>query len=228
MVLSSILSSIHHHHFININIAHYIIENNLSNSYNLYGNILLFNIIYLILSIQKKNGELYLFNFPFINNTQLQILTILSKYYKNIKIYKYNTYNHRYICCIHATEFIGISKDELENIYHQYFSFYQENIHSHIDNIFSGKRVDNLYLDNILSNPIDKKIKNDLTLFNKKFHTFVLNDLKTKIDIHEFINHKSTTNKQKEYILDKLFKKQIEIFNDFYQNIYIKKIKNKI
>jgi hypothetical protein len=210
---------------ININITPYINRNKLLKSYYLYGNILLFNILYLILSTQKKNGELYLFTFPFTNKCLLQILHILSKYYKNIKIYSSDKYSNRYMITIHATYFLGISKDELENIYQQYSSFYQQNIHPFIDTIFSGKKINNLYLDNIISNSVNKKIENDLIVFNQKYHTFILNNIKIKIDIYEFLHDKNVNKKQKEFIYKKLLKKQIEIFNNYYNHIYLSEIK---
>ncbi len=221
--------------FININnnkkfyityiiLTRYIIENLSIKIYYYYSNILLLNLLYFILNIQKENGELYFILPPLVNNTLIQFLQILSNFYSNVHIEPYFNYSNYYSIVIRAIGFKGISKEELNNFYNIYYPFYEKNIHPYVHDMFLGKKIEGLYLDNIISNKIDKKLVKVVSDFNKKYHKEFLQNLKMKIDIFDFLNNPHTTKVQKDYIYDKLFKAQYKRFVEESRKMYSKKI----
>ncbi len=208
---------------IKIFLNRYIIFNSNIDFYKYYSNILLLNILYLILNIQNKNGELFFMLPPLTNNVQLQILQILSNYYKTITLDTYFNYSNYYSIEIHASDFKGITKQELDDFYNNYYSFYEKNIEPHIEEMFSGKKIEGLYLDNIISNKLDKKLIKVVSDFNKQYYKEFLNNLKMKIDLYDFLHNKTTTKQQKDYIYDKLFQTQYKRFVEESRKLYGKK-----
>ncbi len=216
------------YNLIQINILRYLKSTNLHNIYNKYSNYLLINLLYLILSVQQKNGELYLIVPPFSNNVQIQIIEILSNYFKNINIKSYFNYSNYYAFVIECKEFEGISTQELDNFYNNYNYFFEKNIESHIEKILSEKKIEGLYLYNIISNKIDSKLIKVITDFNKKYYKQFLENLKMKIDLYEFLNNKTTLNEQKDYIYDIIFKTQYKRFVEESRKLYGKNKKIKL
>ncbi len=206
---------------IHINLLRYLNKNKLHNSYKYYSNYLLLNLLYLILNLQNKNGEFYLIMPPITNFVELQILYIIQFYYKNVYIKTYFNYTNYYSIVIHASKYKHISTKELEDFYINYNSFYQNYIKSHDQEILLGNRINGLYLDNIISNNINKNLIQIIKNFNKNYYKDFLENLRMKIDIYDFLNNSSTTKAQKDYIYDKLFqyqyKKYLENFNKIFK-----------
>ncbi len=211
---------------IQIFLNRYIIFNTKIIFYKYYQNILLLNLLFLILSIQKNNGNLIFFLPPLTNKVQIQFLQIISNYYNNVSLDTYFNYSNYYSIVINASGFKGISKEELNNFYNSYYPFYEQNIYPHINDMFLGKKIEGLYLDNIISNKIDKKLIKVVRDFNKKYYKEFLENLKIKIDIYDFLNNSSTPKAQKDYIYDKLFQTQYKRFIEESRKMYGKKIKD--
>ncbi len=207
---------------ISLNLTRYISKNNLITTFEKYGTILVINILYLILNIQNKKGDLKLI-LPFLkNNVDLEFLQILKNYYHNLNIETYFNYSNYLSIIINANDFKGISNLELNNFYNNYDIFYKENLNSNINNIFLGKKIiQNINIENIISNKINKNIKKIVCNFNKKYYKEFLINLKIKIDIYEFLKNKLTNKKQKDYIYNKLFQIQYKRFIEEYKK-YIK------
>lgn len=222
----NICKNIHQkYNLVHFNLCSYILGNNLIQSYKYYQNILLLNLLYLLLHIQKEKGDFNIVFYPITNNTQIQILQILSKYYKNITMERYFNYSNYYSIVIKAYDFKGISKEELDDFYHHYYPFFEKHIEPHVEDMFLGKKIEGLYLDNIISNKIDKKIVKAVSTFNKQYYKDFLTNLKMKIDIYDFLHNKTTTKEQKDYIYDKIFQYQYKRFIEESRKMYGTKIK---
>lgn len=222
----NICKNIHQkYNFVHFNLCRYIVGNHLIQSYKYYQNILLLNLLYLLLHIQKEKGDFNIVFYPITNNTQIQILQILSKYYKNITMERYFNYSNYYSIVIKAFDFKGISKEELDDFYHHYYPFFEKHIEPHVEDMFLGKKIEGLYLDNIISNKIDKKIVKAVSTFNKQYYKDFLTNLKMKIDIYDFLHNKTTTKEQKNYIYDKIFQYQYKRFVEETRKMYGTKIK---
>ncbi len=205
--------------FIFINIGRYLIYNNLIKSYTYYKGILLLNLLYLILSIQKEKGELYIIMSPINDTLQIQFIQLLHQFYKKItfKIFEKHSFDY-YNIVIHATDFKGILPENLEIFKNTYSLFFNTNIIQHIENILKGKKVENLHLESIYTNPISKLLIKKIYHFNIKFYSKFIKDVKYGLDIYYFLHQKTTTKEQKKFIENELFKVQYEQFIKKYKN----------
>lgn len=195
-----------------INVCRYINKNGFGNSYHLYSNLLLLNILYLILNIQEKGGELYFVIPPMTHHVQIQILQILTNVYEKVEIKTYFSYSNYYGITIFGKNFKGISKEELDRFRDVYFHFYERDIKPHKNDIFLGKRVEGLYLQGIYTNPVNHVLIKNIRDFNRKYYQQFIDLLKMKVDIYDFLSNKTTTKKQKEYIMDKILQHQYNTF----------------
>ncbi len=201
-------------------LGRYIRENNLVNSYIYYNGILLVNILYLILLLQKEGGELYLILPPLVSTVQVQILQIFTHYYKNVSLKIYQTYEHDYSSvCIHAYDFKGISKDDYNIFEETYLLFFKENIEKHVEKIFEGKKLPDLHLESIYTNPISKNLIKKVYDFNNQFYTKFIKGVQNKLDLDNFLHQKNTTKKQKEFVENEIFKIQYQQFIKTYKEI---------
>jgi hypothetical protein len=193
----------------------------------MYNEYIFIHILYLILSIQQKGGEFYFITTPIINHVQNQFLEIILSFYKKIKFSIYETYQNEYFnVVIHATDFQGISKEELKEFETKYQTFYDAHVASHIQEMFEGKKVKDLHLKSIFSNPISKNLQKSVYDFNTEYYKLFIPGVQNKLDLHEFLTSKSTSKKQKEYVKNEIFKMQYQHFVKTYKEIQ-KDIKKK-
>lgn len=139
----------------------------------------------------------------------------------NITIQRYFNYSNYYSIVIKAFYFKDISKEELDDFHYHYYPFFEKHIEPHVEDMFLGKKIEGLYLDNIISKKIVKAVSN----FNKQYYKDFLTNLKMKIDIYDFLHNKTTTKEQKNYIYDKIFQYQYKRFIEESRKMYGTKIK---
>lgn len=210
-----------------VNLNKYIKNLKSIHSFIQYQDYLLVHMLYMILSIQQKGGELYFITTPLVNHVQIQFLQILSSFYKKVSLKIYQTYQHQYFnVVIHATDFIGISKEDLKDFETKYQTFYDAHVASHIQKMFEGKRIKDLHLKSIFSNPISKNLQKSVYDFNTEYYKLFIPGVQSKLDLHEFLSSKSTSKKQKEFVKNEIFKMQYQHFIKTYKEVQ-KNMKNK-
>ena len=202
-----------------INLFIYLITNNKINIYLNYGSYILLNLLYFILSTQKDNGDLYLIIPCLLKKIDFQILDILLNYYEKIEISKHFHYVNTDAIVLKCFNFKGITKKELEDFYNNYSIFYNNNIKNNIELLWNDKKIDNLYLKNIILNKIDKNLIKKIKNFNDNFYENLIKSLKIKIYINEFLSNKLTSVKEKKYVLDIIFKAQYKNYLDLSKKI---------
>lgn len=203
-----------------ININKYFKKFDIYQSYIFYKEYIFVHLLYMILSIQKIGGELYFVTTPLVDQVQIQFLQILSSFYKKISLKISQTFKHQYFnVVIHATDFQGISKEELKEFETKYQVFYDVHVASHIQEMFEGKKVKDLHLKSIFSNPISKNLQKSVYDFNTEYYKLFIPGVQNKLDLHEFLTSKSTSKKQKEYVKNEIFKMQYQYFVKTYKEI---------
>ena len=173
-----------------------------SKNYEIYYYNTLFNLIYYVLSIQNNNGIAIIGIFSLITEVTIQLLWILKKYYKEIRLTMYdtakpNTSGNKVICI----GFKGISNNELNEIYNIKKNINKKNKNNYIENIL-----------NINENNIGKY--NDLKKIIKKYNIERFNLMKNNQQIMEdiiyFINKNDLSNIKKKNLINKILSVQIK------------------
>jgi hypothetical protein len=204
---------------IQLNLTLYYHSNSNPKSMFFYKNYLYIHFLYLILTIQQKNGELYFICHPFETKVGIQFLQILSTYYSKISMYKSIHYNNHHDICIYASGFKGISQKELKHFYDSYYPFYEKNIKPHIQDMFEGKKIEGLYLDSIFSNPLNPKLIQSVRHFNTQYYKDFIHNIQMKFDIYEFLKNKKNPKKQRDHIQQQITQGQYEKYIEIIKQV---------
>ncbi len=178
------------------------------------------HMLYLILSLQEKDGVLFYEFVPFTTNVQMEILQIFNNYYDKVYISSHNNeYRHKNTTSIHCIGFRGIEKEELESFYQSYRQQYDLHIKEKKDewirkekledNKIVNERVKNtsfLYLNQIFSNSINKEIINQVSKYYNSYFEEIHQNIQDKIKLDQWMK-KSSKNVQR-YIFLTLFNEQ--------------------
>ncbi len=178
--------------------------------------------LYLILSIQKENGNLLISDICNINEPFIQFINILNNFYDKVEItndINIRHHNSMYILC---SGFRGITKSELNEFRNKYSKIYNK-IKKY--NFYSNNQKEKIpYISSICKNKVSKDIENKIKNFNIRLYNDIENNVKNKIKLNELYD--LSNNDVKKYIFEKIFEKQYlnyikhneyidDIYNDF-------------
>ncbi len=198
----------------------FVMENSNINYFSSYVNYIFVNILYFIFSTQNLERSL-LFNFSTIkSNIEFQLIEIISKYYKQVKILKLPYYNNNLQSCIIANNFKGISQNELKDLYNIYIDIYNLNIKKNVNKIWNGENIKVPYINNLFvsnNNKLLLKIDN----YFIKYFSILKKDIIYKSNIYKYLNNKKISEKNKKYILNKILKKQFDKYFEQKKKIII-------
>ncbi len=207
---------------ISLSIVSYLINNSKINLNNNVIEYIYIHLLYLLLSIQKKNGFLLLGILHPNSKIQIQILSILSKFYQKVFIRNIPSYINQYRIVVFAYNFKGINNNILEELNKNYYPIYKLNLEKHILNIWEGNNKYLPKITNIFNCSIKKNIILELNNYNKKYCEFLKEDITIILKLINYLNKLNFSSKIKKYIYNKIiqyqFKNYIKVSKMVYSN----------
>ena len=181
------------------------------------------NLIYFAISVQKKGGVAILSSFLLMTDVSVQLLWILKKFYRKIRLTLYdtavmNTFSNKIIC----EDFIGCSKKEIDDIYNICIKMYENT------NIKQNIFIENIIkiYDNELKEYL--KFKDQIYKYNIERFNILKNNQSIINDMIFYLTKKDLSKNKRENIINSIFTSQLRYLIDWiskyniFENIEIK------
>jgi hypothetical protein len=181
--------------------------------YNIY---MCIHLLYLILSTQKKGGNLYFSNIYIVTDAFIEFIYILNNYYEKIEITNNVQFIYTDFIVLNCYNFKGIHKFELKNFLKEYYPIYDKYIKNNI-NLYKSNNFDFPYIKSIISNKIPKKFIDSIVNFNKEQYNILEEIIKKRIKINEIYNNNDITIQR--YIFSKIFETQYTLYMNYTNKI---------
>ncbi len=170
------------------------------------------HLIYLILSIQKKNGFLLLGFIHPRTKVQIEVLSILSKYYKKVFLKKMPTPMNEHRIVIFAFGFKGIQNKILNKLDENYYPIYTKYLENNKLNIWNGTKINLPKIISIFNYNIDKTLIKNLDIYNKKYNENVVKYIKILSKLNYYLNKSNYSNEIKKYIYNFIIQYQFNLY----------------
>lgn len=181
------------------------------------------NLIYFAISVQKKGGVAILSSFLLMTDVSVQLLWILKKFYRKIRLTLYdtavmNTFSNKIIC----EDFLGCSKKEIDDIYNICIKMYE-----------NTNVKQNIFIENIIKiydNELKEylKFKDQIYKYNIERFNILKNNQLIINDMIFYLTKKDLSKNKRENMINSIFTSQLKYLIDWiskyniFENIEIK------